>query len=443
MAVRTGSGSLQWQVTDGHDTAEAAVDSGSQGITRRRLDPFGNPRGTQPASGAWLGDKGFVNGIQNATSGLTLLGAREYDPTIGRFVSDDPILELTDAQQIDGYTYAGNNPLTHSDPSGLMFPGDGPNCYSDGCGVEPAPTPVTKKDISNGGDSGGGGSSHHGCGWSFSCHLSSLAHKAYHAVQQHPVIAAVVATAVVVGVVACVAATAGGCGAVLVAGAEGFTAGAEAGSLGAAAVGASVGVASEGGAVIAGSMGIAGAGAAAVAEGSKTASAEDAAASTGAKSADAAAEHTASSGSAKAAERAATRAQEIQDKHLNRAPKQPDTIAHKQRMVAVVETDGPSVVGGGARDLNPDQQAMIDSGTEMAAKMPRAHGEETAVTGAVNHGLIPHSIGTSMDFCDLCELFIQETGGIITGPRTAVWPQFGGPEIDPGLVGWDDPATEN
>jgi hypothetical protein len=112
-------------------------------------------------------------------------------------------------------------------------------------------------------------------------------------------------------------------------------------------------------------------------------------------------------------------------------------------MVAVVETDGPSVVGGGARDLNPDQQDMIDPETEMAAKMPRAHGEETAVTGAVNHGLIPHSIGTSMDFCDLCELFIQETGGIITGPRTAVWPQFGGPEIDPGLVGWDDPATSD
>ncbi|MGW2239474.1 RHS repeat-associated core domain-containing protein [Streptomyces sp. NPDC001759] len=448
VAVRTSSGSLQWQVTDGHDTAEAAVDSSTQAITRRRLDPFGNPRGPQPASGTWLGDKGFVNGIQNATSGLTLLGAREYDPTNGRFVSDDPILELTDAQQIDGYTYAADNPLTHSDPTGLEI-GSRPNsCEYDLANCDAKTQKAVGYDPGTGTASGGtrsssgsGGSSHHhSCGWSFSCHISGLAHKAYHAVQQHPVIAAVVATAVVVGVVACVAATAGGCGAVLVAGAEGFTAGAEVGGFGAAAVGASVGVASEGGVVIAGSMGIAGAGAAAVAKGAKTASDAEAAASTGARSADAAAEHTASSGSAGAADRAATRAQEIQDKHLNRAPKQPDTIAHKQRMVAVVETDGPSVVGGGARDLNPDQQAMIDPQTEMAAKMPRAHGEETAVTGAVNHGLIPQSIGTSMDFCDLCELFIQETGGIITGPRTAVWPQFGGPEIDPGLQGWDDPA---
>ncbi|WP_435852789.1 RHS repeat-associated core domain-containing protein [Streptomyces mirabilis] len=101
MAVRTSTGSLQWQVTDAHDTAETAVDATTQTAVRRRLDPFGNTRGAQPASGTWLGDKGFVNGIQDTTTGLTHLGAREYDPTIGRFVSADPLLELTDAQQID------------------------------------------------------------------------------------------------------------------------------------------------------------------------------------------------------------------------------------------------------------------------------------------------------------------------------------------------------
>lgn len=157
-----------------------------------------------------------------------------------------------------------------------------------------------------GGSHSGGGGSHHSCGWSLSCHVSNLAHKAYHAVQQHPVIAAVVATAVVVGVVACVAATAGGCAAVLVAGAEGFTAAAEAGSLGGALVGASVGVAAEGGAVIVGSMGIAGAAAAAVAKSTETASAAKAATRSGAKAADTAAEGTASSGAAKAGDRKAT-----------------------------------------------------------------------------------------------------------------------------------------
>lgn len=112
----------------------------------------------------------------------------------------------------------------------------------------------------------------------------------------------------------------------------------------------------------------------------------------------------------------------------------PDTIAYKQRMVAVVTTDGRSVVGGGVRDLTPAQRDMLGKG-EIPGKLLREHGEVTAVTEAVlSRGLIPRAIGTSMDFCDLCELFIQETSGIITGPRTAIWPQFGGPEVDPSLL---------
>jgi RHS repeat-associated protein len=312
IAVRTSSGSLQWQVTDAHDTAETAVDVSTQAVTRRRLDPFGNARGTQPTSASWLGDKGFVNGVQDTTSGLVHLGAREYDTTIGRFVSDDPVLEVTDAQQIDGYTYAADNPLTGSDPTGLDDWANSPmntcaiDCQPQGSSALVDTGSVDNTSGTHHSSGGGGGSSHHSCGWSLSCHVSSLAHKAYHAVEEHPVIAAVVATAVVVGVVACVAATAGGCGAVLVAGAEGFTAGAEAGSLSAAVVGASAGVASEGGAVIAGSMGIAGAGAAAVAKGEETVTAAEEATRAGARSADNVAEGTARSGAAGGGKRAET-----------------------------------------------------------------------------------------------------------------------------------------
>ncbi|MFI6546307.1 RHS repeat-associated core domain-containing protein [Streptomyces prunicolor] len=304
IAVRTSTGGLQWQVTDAHDTAETAVDATTQTVTRRRLDPFGNTRGTQPTSSAWLGDKGFVSGTQDQTTGLTHLGARDYDPTTGRFVSDDPVLELTDAQQIDGYTYAADNPITGSDPTGLddWYTDPALNPCAVDCGsTTPAKTTTTTTTSSSSHNGGGGGGSH-SCGWSFSCY----AKKAYHVVERHPVIAAVVATAAVVGVVACVAATAGACGAVLVAGAEGFTAGAEMGGLGGAVTGAAIGVASEGGAVIAGEVGIATAGAAAVTEGAETATASKAASRSGAKEAGSASEDTASSGTAKAADRAET-----------------------------------------------------------------------------------------------------------------------------------------
>jgi RHS repeat-associated protein len=70
-------------------------------------------------STAALLDKGFVGGTKDPT-GLTHLGAREYDPATGRFISVDPIQDLTDAQQWNGYSYANNSPVTRSDPTGLI-----------------------------------------------------------------------------------------------------------------------------------------------------------------------------------------------------------------------------------------------------------------------------------------------------------------------------------
>jgi len=61
-------------------------------------------------------------------SGLTHLSAREYDPTLGRFISVDPIMDLADPQQWNAYAYSNNNPTNFSDPSGLaLTPGHAPD----------------------------------------------------------------------------------------------------------------------------------------------------------------------------------------------------------------------------------------------------------------------------------------------------------------------------
>lgn len=60
-----------------------------------------------------------MGGTDDNTTGLTHLGAREYDPSTGRFLSADPVLDLTDPLQANGYNYANNNPVTHADPTGL------------------------------------------------------------------------------------------------------------------------------------------------------------------------------------------------------------------------------------------------------------------------------------------------------------------------------------
>ncbi|WP_079100748.1 polymorphic toxin-type HINT domain-containing protein [Streptomyces sp. Root55] len=122
LAVQADNGKVTFTTADHHGTALLAIDAATQQVSQRRLTPFGGSRGTEPAT--WPSSRGFVGGTQDDATGLTHLGAREYDPATGRFLSVDPIMDLTNPQQINGYTYGNNNPLTFSDPSGL---------YCDGC----------------------------------------------------------------------------------------------------------------------------------------------------------------------------------------------------------------------------------------------------------------------------------------------------------------------
>ncbi|MFF7250053.1 DddA-like double-stranded DNA deaminase toxin [Embleya sp. NPDC008237] len=118
--VRSGNGALVYMAADHHGTPSSTLDAATLSATRRQSKPFGEARGPQPtqANGQWPDDKGFLGKPMDAT-GLTHVGAREYDPSLGRFISVDPIMDLTDAGQMHGYTYSNNNPATKSDPTGL------------------------------------------------------------------------------------------------------------------------------------------------------------------------------------------------------------------------------------------------------------------------------------------------------------------------------------
>ncbi|MGI5519893.1 RHS repeat-associated core domain-containing protein [Micromonospora sp. CA-259024] len=85
-------------------------------VARRRSLPFGGTRGTAPTAWPSSFDKGFVGGTVDST-GTTHLGAREYDPSLGRFTSIDPIMVLTEPQSLHGYAYSNNNPTSTSDPT--------------------------------------------------------------------------------------------------------------------------------------------------------------------------------------------------------------------------------------------------------------------------------------------------------------------------------------
>ncbi|MFJ4830486.1 polymorphic toxin-type HINT domain-containing protein [Streptomyces sp. NPDC088747] len=100
-------------------TANTSVEqSTGQPVTRRAFKPYGEVRGTKPT--VWPNKRSYLGvGIDDAATGLTHIGAREYDQSTGRFLSADPIIDIADPLQINGYSYAKNSPISTSDPDGL------------------------------------------------------------------------------------------------------------------------------------------------------------------------------------------------------------------------------------------------------------------------------------------------------------------------------------
>src|SRR3989338_728296 len=81
---------------------------------------------------AFTEQRKFIGEEYDATTDLNYLNARYYNAKIGRFISEDPMFWslpndlLADPQQLNSYSYARNNPIVASDPSGLLtafFPG--------------------------------------------------------------------------------------------------------------------------------------------------------------------------------------------------------------------------------------------------------------------------------------------------------------------------------
>jgi RHS repeat-associated protein len=120
--VRATGGVRQLMLSDHHGTSHTVVDmvDAAMGVTRRKSMPFGEARGQQPTS--WPGQRGFVGGTVDEDTGLTRLGARDYDPATGRFIQVDPMVDYGQPATMNPYAYSNNAPATFSDPTGEFFP---------------------------------------------------------------------------------------------------------------------------------------------------------------------------------------------------------------------------------------------------------------------------------------------------------------------------------
>ena len=97
-----------------------------------------------------------------------------------------------------------------------------------------------------------------------------------------------------------------------------------------------------------------------------------------------------------------------------------DPIAQAQRTTAALDSSLGRIIAGGARDLTPAQRALLGSG-EIAAKLPGAHAEVTALNAARGLGATPEAMAVTRAICPACAAAIEASGGTITSPTTVIW----------------------
>jgi RHS repeat-associated protein len=94
-----------------------ATDASGQVKWRESYRPYGERLTKDPDSAS--NDVWFTSRRQDVETGLTYMGARYYDPALGRFVSTDPrAFDERAIQSFNRYAYANNNPYRYIDPDG-------------------------------------------------------------------------------------------------------------------------------------------------------------------------------------------------------------------------------------------------------------------------------------------------------------------------------------
>jgi RHS repeat-associated protein len=104
-------------ILDERGSVRLVVNAATEEIAQRiDYDGFGNvTANTNPGFQPF----GYAGGLLDDLTGLTHFGARDYDPTVGRWISTDPM--LFDAGDANLYRYAGNDPINAVDPTGFII----------------------------------------------------------------------------------------------------------------------------------------------------------------------------------------------------------------------------------------------------------------------------------------------------------------------------------
>jgi RHS repeat-associated protein len=131
--------SLRYMHGDDLGSAKAFTDENGELVHVQHFDPWGKAEdGAEGSGDANVKNirTGFTGHESDAETGLVNMRGRLYDPRIGRFMQADPIIQLPMwSQGWNRYSYALNNPLAYTDPSGFAPDEiDEEFVYGDDCG---------------------------------------------------------------------------------------------------------------------------------------------------------------------------------------------------------------------------------------------------------------------------------------------------------------------
>ncbi len=106
------SGSLTWYHHDQIGSTRTLTDNAGAIVGTATYNPYGQPTATAGITTPL----GYAGAYTDPETGLIYLINRYYDAATGQFLNVDPLVATTNAP----YTYAGDDPVNKSDPTGLM-----------------------------------------------------------------------------------------------------------------------------------------------------------------------------------------------------------------------------------------------------------------------------------------------------------------------------------
>jgi RHS repeat-associated protein len=110
----TSSSTVTFRYYDAHGDLVAEADDTGARTAAYTYDPFGAPKQSPPADSVLERWTGKWDKRLDETSQLIEMGARQYDPAIGRFISLDPV----EGGSLNKYEYAGQDPINQYDLDG-------------------------------------------------------------------------------------------------------------------------------------------------------------------------------------------------------------------------------------------------------------------------------------------------------------------------------------